>query len=120
MLPARLGDAPARLRFDLWYDTEPADVVVLEASPAGTGSWQELARWSGWSGKRWSRQSVPIGTLTGEVAIRWRYTSDALYQGRGVYVDGIRVTSQRRTVFDDSRRRDARSVQTAGWSASST
>ena len=23
--------------------------------------------------------------------MRWRYTTDAAYQGRGVYVDGVRV-----------------------------
>ena len=80
--------------------------------------WQELAHWSGWSGKRWGEQSVDLGALTGDVDLRWRYASDALYQGRGVYVDGIQVTSQGRTVFDDSRPRDADAVQPAGWSAS--
>jgi hypothetical protein len=63
---------------------------------------------------------VDLGALRGDVALRWRYVSDALYQGRGVYVDGIEVTSHGRTVFDDSRPRDADAVRPMGWSASST
>jgi len=119
-VPVQLSGASSRLSFDLWYDTEPADVVALESSSDGGSSWQELARWSGWSGKRWNDESVDLDSLTGEVTLRWRYTSDAFYQGRGVYVDGIRVTSRSRTVFDDSRRHDAETVQTAGWLASPT
>ena len=119
-VPVKLGAAPSRLTFDLWYDTEPTDIVTLEASSDGGSSWQELAHWSGWSGKKWGKASVDLAGLTGDVALRWRYTSDTLYQGRGVYVDGIRVTSQGRTVFDDSRPRDADAVQPAGWSAATS
>ena len=116
----QLSSAPSRLSFDLWYDTEPTDVVTLEASSDGGSTWQELRHWSGWSGKQWGSQSVDLGALEGPVTLRWRYASDALYQGRGVYVDGIRVTSPGRVVFDDSRRRDADAVQLSGWSASAT
>ena len=63
---------------------------------------------------------MDLGALDGAVTLRWRYASDALYQGRGVYVDGIRVTSPGGVVFDDSRQRDADAVQLAGWSASAT
>jgi CubicO group peptidase (beta-lactamase class C family) len=116
-VPVRLEGPLSRLSFDLWYDTEEADVVTLEASPDGGQTWQELGHWSGWSGKRWSKQSVDLAALSGDVQLRWRYASDALYQGRGVYVDAIQVTSKRRTVFDDSRRRDAQRVRTDGWTA---
>lgn len=119
-MPVRLRGDSSRLRFDLWYDTERTDVVVLESSSDGGGTWQELDRWSGWSGKEWRRESVDLGTLTGDVQLRWRYTSDALYQGRGVYVDGVTVTSERKIVFNDSRRPDADSVVTSGWNASAT
>jgi hypothetical protein len=119
-VPVQLSGAPSRLTFDFWYDTEPTDVVTLEASTDGGSTWQELEHWSGWSGKQWSSQSVDLGSLEGAVTLRWRYASDALYQGRGVYVDGIRVTSPGRVDFDDSRQRDADAVQLAGWSASAT
>ena len=118
--PLRLSSASSRLTFDLWYDTEPTDVVTLEASSDGGSTWQELKHWSGWSGKKWGKASADLAGLTGDVTLRWRYTSDTLYQGRGVYVDGIRVTTQGRTVFDDSRPRDADAVQPAGWTAATT
>ena len=119
-VPVQLSSAPSRLTFDLWYDTEPTDVVTLEASSDGGSTWQELTHWSGWSGKKWGSQSVDLAALDGAVILRWRYASDALYQGRGVYVDGIRVTSRGRVAFDDSRQRHADAVQLAGWSASAT
>jgi CubicO group peptidase (beta-lactamase class C family) len=119
-VPVRLRGDSSRLTFDFWYDTERTDVVVLEASSDGGGTWQELDRWSGWSGKKWGSESVDLGTLTGDVQLRWRYTSDALYQGRGVYVDGLRVTSDRKIVFNDARGHDADSVVLSGWTASST
>jgi hypothetical protein len=118
--PLQLGSPPSRLTFDLWYDTESTDVLTLEASSDGGASWQELDHWSGWSGKRWSSRSVDLGGLEGAVTLRWRYASDALYQGRGVYVDAIRVTAPDRVLFDDSRLRDAEAMQLAGWSASAT
>jgi CubicO group peptidase (beta-lactamase class C family) len=117
-VPVQLPATASRLSFDLWYDTEETDIVTLEASSDGGSTWQELRHWSGWSGKRWGKQSVDLNGLTGDVQLRWRYASDPLYQGRGVYVDGIRVTSHRRTVFDDSRHHDARSVLLDGWSPS--
>jgi CubicO group peptidase (beta-lactamase class C family) len=116
--PVRLGSAPARLTFDLWYDTEPTDVVTLEASSDGGSTWRELREWSGWSDRQWGSQSVDLGGLEGDLLLRWRYASDALYQGRGVYLDAIRVTSPGQVVFDDSRPQDADALQLAGWSAS--
>jgi hypothetical protein len=114
-VPARLQGEESRLSFDLWYDTEETDVVTLESSTDGGATWLELGHWSGWSGKQWHRQSVDLGALSGDVQLRWRYTSDPLYQGRGVYVDGIHVTSGGHTVFDDSRHTDAGAVQVDGW-----
>jgi hypothetical protein len=63
---------------------------------------------------------VDLGALQGAVTLRWRYASDALYQGRGVYVDALRATSAGKVVFDDSRLGDAGAVQLSGWSASAT
>ena len=97
-VPVQLRSGPSRLTFDLWYDTEATDVVTLEASD---GRWQPPGRsskhWSGWSGKRWdSRVGGPRRARRCR-QLRWRYASDALYQGRGVYVDGIRVDLAGRT-----------------------
>lgn len=119
-VPVELPGQPSRLSFDLWYDTEETDIVTLESSNDGGATWQELDHWSGWSGKRWHSESMDLGALLGDVQLRWRYSSDALYQGRGVYVDGIHVISQRNTVFDDSRHGDASTVQVDGWAPSTT
>jgi CubicO group peptidase (beta-lactamase class C family) len=122
--------AGAHLSFDLWYDTESSDVGRLEASPDGGTTWQPVPfslragadRWptdgsfSGFEGRQWLSASAeaPAGTTS----LRWRYTTDALYQGRGVYVDAIRVTGPHGVLFDDRRPRDAASVVLSGWQVS--
>ena len=119
-VPLSLPTGTSRLSFDLWYDTDPADEVSLESSIDGGATWQQLRWWSGWSGKAWQGQSVDLPGLSGDVQVRWRYTCDALYQGRGVYVDAVRVSDGHRVSFDDSRRNDAQTVRTQGWAPSST
>jgi CubicO group peptidase (beta-lactamase class C family) len=115
-VPVSVPAAGARLSFDLWYDTEESDVATLEASPDGGTTWQPLASFSGFEGRRWLCESaaVPGGTTD----LRWRYTTDALYEGRGVYVDGIRVTGPRGVLFDDRRPADAARVRLSGWQVS--
>ncbi|MEV6842389.1 serine hydrolase [Actinoplanes sp. NPDC051411] len=115
-VPVSVPAAGARLCFDLWYDTEPSDVAYLEASSDGGATWQSLASFAGFEGRTWLRETavVPGGTTD----LRWRYTTDALYEGRGVYVDGIRVTGPHGTLFDDRRPADAARVQLSGWRVS--
>ncbi len=53
---------------------------------------------SGFGGRRWHNATapLPVGVQPDEaVQVRWRYSSDALYQGRGVYVDRVRVDGER-------------------------
>ena len=78
-VPVQLSSAPSRLTFDLWYDTEQTDVVTLEASSDGGSTWQELAHWSGWSGKKW-------GTAVGRpgCARRRRHPAVAVHLRRAV------------------------------------
>jgi hypothetical protein len=45
--------------------------------------------------------------------LRWRYTSDALYQGRGVYVDGVKITSGDQKLFDGEHTPE--SFVASGW-----
>jgi CubicO group peptidase (beta-lactamase class C family) len=88
------------LDFALWYDTEAGyDEVILESSDDGGETWEPLA-WtldgadvpdgvlSGFGGREWhrARAVVPDGSR-----VRWHYESDATSQGRGVYVDRVRV-----------------------------
>jgi CubicO group peptidase (beta-lactamase class C family) len=127
-VPLSVPAPGARLTFDLWYDTEESDVGRLESSSDNGASWQPLpfslaadgcacpvagGSFSGFEGRRWLRASATVPA--GVTGVRWRYTTDALYQGRGVYVDGIRVTGPHGPLFDDRRPADAARVQLGGW-----
>jgi CubicO group peptidase (beta-lactamase class C family) len=120
----------ARLSFALWYDTEDTDIGRLEATVDGGTTWQPVPfslrsgrnAWStdgsfdGFEGRRWLTASADLPA--GATAVRWRYTTDRLYEGRGVYVDAIRVRTPHRVLFDDRRPADAALVQLAGWQVS--
>ncbi|MBM7058029.1 serine hydrolase domain-containing protein [Streptomyces durocortorensis] len=136
-LPAlRLDSARARLECALWWDTEPgSDALVLEAS-AGQ-EWQPVpftttvrgpghhrpdprphpeGRVSGWSGRVWHRLEADLSAWRGRsLRLRWRYTTDQRYVGRGAYVDALRVRDGGRTVFDSERPRDAGRIGATGW-----
>ncbi|OMI90675.1 serine hydrolase [Streptomyces sp. M1013] len=124
----------AELRCALWWDTEPgSDRLVLEASTDGGAGWRpvpftttrrgEAAREhpegsaTGWSGRVWHRLSADLPAVRG-LTLRWRYTTDRLYVGRGAYVDGLRVAAADDVLFHDARPADAARVETVGWTAS--
>jgi CubicO group peptidase (beta-lactamase class C family) len=118
----------ANLSFDLFVDTESTDRLYLESSADGTtwtrvpftvtdrGSVTETnGSISGSGDRHWHQAAAQLGA--GEQTIRWRYTSDPLYSGRGVYVDGVRITSDHRVLLDGERTPD--SFVAAGWRLSS-
>ncbi|MDJ0460179.1 serine hydrolase [Streptomyces sp. H27-C3] len=141
-LPAlRLPKDCPRLRCSLWWDTEPgSDRLFLEASADEGAPWQPVpfttvrterednahepephpdGSATGWSGRVWHRLTADLTAWGGtDVTLRWRYTTDTLYVGRGAYVDALRVDNGRRTVFDESRPRDAARIEAVGWTAS--
>jgi CubicO group peptidase (beta-lactamase class C family) len=133
----------ARLRCAVWWDTEPGtDALFLEASeveaPGDTGpawrpvpfttvrpgSGEEPVRHpggavTGWSGRVWHRLDADLSAWHGSaVRLRWRYATDRLYVGRGVYVDALRVHDGHRLLFDDARPSDAARIVPDGWTAS--
>lgn len=139
-LPAFSGvSGPAgrqRLRCSMWWDTEPAaDALFLEATTDGGTTWSPVpfrtsragapdlehptGAVTGYSGRVWHRLTADLSPWrsTG-LRLRWRYTTDRRYVGRGVYVDGIRVEDGHRTVFDETRPRDAARIEPVGWTAS--
>ncbi|MFD5072442.1 serine hydrolase, partial [Streptomyces sp. NPDC058369] len=138
--PLPLASSRARLSCALWWDTEPAsDFLHLEASTDAGATWQPVpftttptgqgprpqpgthpdGSLSGWSGRVWHRLDADLAPWRGTgTVLRWRYTTDQLYVGRGVYVDAVRVEDGGRTVFDESRPGDARLITAEGWAPS--
>ncbi|BCM72363.1 MULTISPECIES: serine hydrolase domain-containing protein [Streptomyces] len=125
---------PARLRCALWWDTEPrSDAVALESSADGGTTWQPVpfttARHgedaedhpagavTGWSGRVWHRVTAALPAAP-RLALRWRYTTDRLYVGRGAYVDALRVEAGGAALFDGARPADAARITAVGWQGS--
>ncbi len=124
--------AGARLEFALWYDTEPAaDAMVLESSGDAGQTWTPLpftlhagnstvdtsGTVSGWGGRRWQAATADLPGAAG-LLIRWRYSTDATLQGRGGYVDAIRVRAGRSLLFDEGRPADAALLRADGFTPS--
>ncbi|MGW7265300.1 serine hydrolase [Streptomyces sp. NPDC054842] len=126
--------ASTRLRCSVWWDTEPqSDGLFLESSADGGATWLPVpfttvrrdeeprdhpaGSVTGWSGRVWHRLHAGLPPGRG-LRLRWRYTTDRLYSGRGAYVDALRVEADDRVVFDGARPADAARVEAAGWSPS--
>jgi len=119
----------ARVDFDLWYDTEAGfDTLTFETSADGGQTWTPVpftmrARGdttatdgtvSGFGGRIWHAATALVDVPAGEQLLRWRYDTDAVNLGRGVYVDGVRA------VGPDGERLDrSNQFQADGWSLSS-
>jgi len=119
------------LTFRLWYDTESTDYGWLLASTDGGTSWTPVpmelltagytwsndGSFSGFAGRRWlvARAALPVGTTH----VRWSYTTDPGYQGRGIYVDAVRITDGARVLFNSERPADAARLVSDGWIESS-
>ncbi|MGC5400970.1 serine hydrolase [Streptomyces sp. DT20] len=138
--PLALASSRARLSCALWWDTEPdSDFLFLEGSSDTGTSWRPVpfstvpapqdrrprpephpaGSVSGWSGRVWHRLDADLSAWHGtELRLRWRYATDQLYVGRGVYVDAIRVEDGGRTVFDEGRAGDAHRIEANGWAPS--
>ncbi|WP_152193099.1 serine hydrolase [Georgenia satyanarayanai] len=126
-VPATLaGDG--ELLVDLWFHTEPTDVLHVEASADDGATWHPLdgtltaggtvrdaaGGVSGDGEGRWWQGRYDVG-LTGDVVLRLRYVTDAVYSGRGVYVEHVRVQDDGVTVVDDWDPTDRATVVADGW-----
>ncbi|MEV4947739.1 serine hydrolase [Streptomyces sp. NPDC053755] len=132
-----LPPGAARLRCSLWWDTEPGtDAAFLEASRDDGAAWEPVpfltaregqeplprpaGAVSGWSGRVWHEATADLTAWgSASVRLRWRYTTDQRYVGRGVYVDGLRVADGAgRVLFDEARASDASGIEAVGWTRS--
>ncbi|GGM65427.1 serine hydrolase [Longimycelium tulufanense] len=109
-------DGRVRVLFDAFVDTEKTDTLALESSVDGGKNWRrasmtahgrgapkgEQATLAGHGHRSWWRVLAEVPTAPGErVMLRWRYSTDELYTGRGVYLDRIRVHDGRGVLLDD-------------------
>ena len=121
--------AQTSLAFDLFVDTESSDPMTLEASTDSGTTWHPVpftVRDRGAvtqtdgsiaiSGTRhWLTARADLAA--GLQQLRWRYTTDASYAGRGVYVDGVRIAGAQGMVLDGERHPEALVAQ--GWTEAS-
>lgn len=136
--PLRITSAEAQLSCSLWWDIEPGpDRLFLEGSSDNGATWRPMpfatvrigARQparehpdgsaGGWSERVWHRLTADLSGWRGAtVRVRWRYTTDRLFVGRGVYVDAVQVKDRGQTVFDENRAQDAALIEADGWTPS--
>jgi CubicO group peptidase (beta-lactamase class C family) len=114
----------AEVSFDLFVDTENSDLMYLESSTDGT-TWSKVpftvrdrgsvtdtdGSISGSGDRHWHQASAQLAA--GPQTLRWRYTSDPLYTGRGVYVDGVKIVTGDEVLLDGERTPEA--FIAAGW-----
>ncbi len=118
----------ASVTFDLFVDTESSDPLTLESSTDAGATFQPVPFTVREHGRttRTDGSIATSGTRTwveahadlaeGPQILRWRYSTDSLYLGRGVYVDGIRVQGKGGPVLDGERHPEALIAQ--GWTSS--
>jgi CubicO group peptidase (beta-lactamase class C family) len=124
-------DVPSQtsLAFDLFVDTESSDPMTLESSTDSGMTWHPVAftvRDRGTvsqtegsiatSGtRRWMQARADLDV--GLQQLRWRYTTDTNYLGRGIFVDGVRIAGKSGVVLDGERHPEDLVAQ--GWSEAS-
>ncbi|HEX6341427.1 serine hydrolase domain-containing protein [Umezawaea sp.] len=103
------GDLPGarRVSFDAFVDLDVGDSVVLQAGDGTT--WRDLRTLTGTGTRTWKRVDV----VAEASRFRWLYTRGTGYGGRGLYLDGIRVSNDRGTLLDGERNPEA--LTAAGW-----
>ncbi|WP_236796286.1 serine hydrolase domain-containing protein [Amycolatopsis sp. GM8] len=115
--------------FEAFVDTEASDPLVLESSADGV-TWQpvpvratgpgapddSVLTLSGHGHRVWWRVAAQV-PAAGQVILRWRYTTDTSYTGRGVLIDGVRVTSTNGKLVDAER--TPSSLSAVGWAQKS-
>jgi CubicO group peptidase (beta-lactamase class C family) len=123
----------ASLYFRLWYDTESADNCTVEATTDADGKgaewravplrlrvqdqrWETEGDFAGFSGRQWLRAEAELPD--GVRAVRWRYVTNDEYQGRGIYLDDIRVLKGGRPVFMSVQPSDSARIKADGWKLS--
>ncbi len=106
-----------QIGYTTFVDTEPGfDLSVLESSTDGGTTWQTVPVIATGPGapsgpvdslsggtRSWWQVSAQLPAVTGQLMLRWHYTTDKQYSGRGVNVTGVRVKDGSGLLFDGDR-----------------
>ena len=104
-------DGPVRVSFDAFVNTESTDLLTLEASTDGGATWTAVpvtvrgqgapngpqTALSGQSVRAWWQVRAQVPASSNGQLLRWRYTTDPSYEGRGVDVADISLSCGRTT-----------------------
>lgn len=127
-LPVRL-QGTSTVTFDLFADTESTDLLSLQISTDDGESWEPVpftARHgderieaddgvvSGYHGRHWWPARAELPGVSGDAVLRWTYTTDPLYEGRGVHVDDVKVRTRGLPTFHGEKHPEAFTAD--GWS----
>lgn len=101
--------------FSAFVSTETTDQLVVESSADAGKSWQAVAgtTLSGQATREWRRVHAQVPQAAKGLLLRWRYTTDPNYEGRGVNLAHLRVTSGHHTLLDSDR--SGAGVTSVGW-----
>lgn len=116
---------PLTVKFAAFVETEASDPLVVEMN-TGSGGWRTLplrargpgapdgavTELSGHGHRAWWNVTVEVPATT-QVILRWRYSTDSRYTGRGLSVDGVRITSYNALLVDSER--DPSSLSAIAW-----
>jgi hypothetical protein len=118
-------DGELRVRFDAFVDSETTDFLALEASTDGT-SWtavpmdvsgpgapdKTVNSLAGSGHRSWWKVDVRIPHAA-EITLRWRFTTDTRYTGRGIHLDGLLVTDSVHMLLNGEK--EPHKLQADGW-----
>ena len=121
----RARDSTIQVAFDTFVDSEVSDQLVLESSGDGV-QWQTVPVTARGPGAPGGENSFLSGsghrtwwnvraTLTGSdtTRLRWRFSTDRLYTGRGVLLDNIKITQGSQVLLDGEKQPTTLVAQ--GW-----
>jgi hypothetical protein len=106
-------------------DSETTDFLALEASTDGT-SWtavpmdvsgpgapdKTVNSLAGSGHRSWWKVDVRIPHAA-EITLRWRFTTDTRYTGRGIHLDGLLVTDSVHMLLNGEK--EPHKLQADGW-----
>ncbi|MGW1800674.1 serine hydrolase [Streptomyces sp. NPDC001984] len=108
------ASGPASVDFTTFVNTESTDRVYLEASTDGGSTWNalpmkvtgtgapsnEVTSLSGQAVRAWWHVHAEVPAASDGLQLRWRYTTDPVYEGRGVNLTGLTVTDASGVLLD--------------------